>query len=131
MRLVTLYCAMVRVYTGELYIFAQIVTAVLAKETFAAGYTRFDGYAVTYVIALVPVGFSRSKFLTRFQGFDSLSTLQDDTSCFMTQDTVSLNDKRADPACPPKVNVRPGNVSEVLYGQRFAAAYPQTPVALI
>ena len=66
MRLVTLYCAMVRVYTGELYIFAQIVTAVLAKETFAAGDTRFDGYAVTYITASAPVWFSCSKFLTRF-----------------------------------------------------------------
>lgn len=116
MRLVTLYCAMVRVYTGELYIFAQIVTAVLAKETFAAGYARFDSYAVTYIIALVPVGFSRSKFFTRFQGLYPLSTLQDDTSCFMTQDTVAFNDKRAYPACPPKVNVRSGNVNKVLYG---------------
>lgn len=104
---------MVRVYTGELYIFAQIVTAVLAKETFAAGYTRFDGYAVTYIIALVLVGFSRSKFLTRFQGLYCISTLQDDTSCLMTQDTVAFNDKRPYPACPPKVNVRPGHVSEV------------------
>jgi hypothetical protein len=54
MRFVTLDCAMIRVDTCELYIFAQVVTAVLAKETFAAGYTRFDGYAVTYTIASVP-----------------------------------------------------------------------------
>ena len=66
MRLVTLNCVMVRVDTCKLYIFTEVVTAVLAKETFAAGDTRFDGYAVTYITASAPVWFSCSKFLTRF-----------------------------------------------------------------
>jgi hypothetical protein len=46
---------MVRVDTCKLYIFAEIVPAVLAKETFATGNPGFNGYAITYIIALVPV----------------------------------------------------------------------------
>jgi hypothetical protein len=41
-----LYGAVVRIYAGELDIFAKVVAAVEAEETCAAGDAWFDSYAV-------------------------------------------------------------------------------------
>ena len=46
MTFVPLNRAVVGVHTGKLYVFAEVVAAVAAEETFATWNTWFDGYAI-------------------------------------------------------------------------------------
>lgn len=55
MAFVPLNCAVVRVHTGKLYVFTEVVAAVAAEETLATGNTRFDGYAIACYTQLFDV----------------------------------------------------------------------------
>jgi hypothetical protein len=46
---VTLNCAVVWIDSCKLDIFAKVVATVLAKKAFAAGNTRFDRHAITWI----------------------------------------------------------------------------------
>jgi len=48
MALVSLNRPMVGIHAGELYVFAEVVTAVATEETLATGNTRLDGYAIAF-----------------------------------------------------------------------------------
>lgn len=94
MDFVSLNRAIVWIDTGKLHIFAEIVAAIVAKETLLAGDTRFDGDTVP-------------RLKVRY----TFTTLQHNTCCFMTDDTVVFKDQRMDSAGLPEVEIGPYQIS--------------------
>jgi hypothetical protein len=58
---VSLYCAIIGVYTGELDIFAEVIPTVVAEETGFTGHTRLNGYPVTYIYSLLMTSSQNTK----------------------------------------------------------------------
>lgn len=88
MAFVPLDRSVVGIYTCELHVFAEVVSAVHAEETRSAGYAWLDGHAVTGCES----GYAGP-------------ALQDDAGGFVAEDAVTFYHERADSPVAPEVDV--------------------------
>jgi hypothetical protein len=103
MALVSLNRAMVGVYAGELYVFAEVVATIPTEETFTTWNAWFDSYAVAWYTwsssiqrtAGMAMGSRIRKERTFFQTRNTLSNLQHNPRSFMPENAVPFHNKRA------------------------------------